>query len=126
MAGASINIKVPATFSGKASEKDFKIGFVSNWVMREARQIETDMRKIVAEYQALQSGAKTVDEVDSELFNSAEGLLDRRYALVREILESNGLAFDLDFWDRNCGPDAVNAFIYQATHKDAEEVKKKL
>ena len=126
MAGASIDIAIDAVEGGKPSPVKFKIGFVSNWVMREARELERDMQDIVAEYEALLSGKKAPDELNEALVEKANTFLDRRYKIIEEILVTNGHKFDLDWWDKCTEPTQVNAFIYQATHKDHAEVKKKL
>jgi hypothetical protein len=94
--------------------------------MKEARDLETDMHSIVGQYNALVSGDKAPDEMDPDIIEKATTILDRRYNLIREILTSNGHSFDLDWWDKCTEPSQVNAFIYQATHKDHAEVKKKL
>lgn len=125
MAGAVITLKVPYTEWGKVKEAEFKIGFVSNWVTRELKELTEDAFKVRNEAQALASGEKQFKDANNELFQKAENLLDRKYELVKELLESNGYEFDLKFWDRKTDPEAVNTFLFTAVHKDLQGSKKK-
>jgi hypothetical protein len=125
MAGKTVTLRVPCRKLGKEDFVEFKVGFVSNWVTREYKELTEDALSVWQEAQELKSGNKSVKEADSEVFKRAENLLDRKYALVQEILETNGYEFDHKFWDRKTEPQAVNDFIAQAVHKDLVSGKKK-
>lgn len=126
MAGVTVTLKVPYVSWGKTQEETFKISFVSNWATNEFKEITEDSIEIHKEYLALKSNEKTFDGSSSDIFNRGQNLLERKYELLKDILESNGHEFNAKFWDRKTDPDTVNKFIMQAIHKDLQGSKKKV
>ena len=124
MAGAIVDLEVPCRIKGKDSSNIYTISFVSNWAVRQYKELTEDSIMGFREVMALRTGEKKVDEVDKAVISKFETLLDRKYAIVKDILETNDYQFDLEFWDRCCDPNVVNDFIKNSIHKDMAGQKK--
>lgn len=125
MAGNTVKLEVPCRIFGRATSKEFTISFVSNWATKQYKELTEDALEVWKEAQLLRNGEKTMQDANQETFKRAEDLLERKFALVEDILTSNGYEYDAKFWDRNCDPNAVNDFIMQSVHKDVNPGGKK-
>jgi hypothetical protein len=125
MAGKIILLAVPFNHMGTMDKKPFSISFVSNWATREFEALTRDSLAIWQEANALRTGNKKIEDANNEILERAESLLQRKYDLVQDIIESNGYEFDLKWWDRRTDPNAVNAFLRDCVQKDTADSKKK-
>ena len=115
----------------KVRNKNFDIGFISNYMIREhAKIIEDSNRaaKLYADFKQAQNdnNIKRMEELAAALLDfDKNDYFKRRTDLIEEILTENGIDFDPKWWDRKTGPDDIMLFLNEAINKDVNESKKK-
>jgi hypothetical protein len=129
---------------------DIKIDFVSNYVIREYNNLissTTDVKikwdkvmDITNEIEKLrtdkpegykvkvESLRKDVVSISDEIMkHQPEGLLDKRFDIIKVILDDNGIKdeslLSFEFWDRKVEPQDIMEFLTFAVYKDIDKKK---
>lgn len=114
--------------------RSFKIDLVSNWVRRryaEMVEASTRMQELsgeiagiieelgkVTEPDQFASIQERADKARAEINERKNEVLEARQEVIEELLESNGLKYDGDWWDKKTGPEDVNDFLLACLNKD--------
>lgn len=120
--------------------KKFEIDLVSNWVLREyAKLHELSIQlvhlqvEIAGKAQETADAIQQVDDVEKaqEMQQSIIDMKDKfdekqreivmlRNDIVRELLESNDIEYDGEWWDRRTGTEDINDFLLTCVNKDVK------
>lgn len=114
----------------------FEIDLVNNWV----REKYDDMLGLVSDLTGIgdevdllikEAEGKTlieqkeiglkIKEKSKELRTVKKEIGTLRNDIIRELIESNELKYDLNFWDRKCDVDDINNFMLTALRKDVAQ-----
>jgi hypothetical protein len=119
--------------------KDFDIGFVNNYCHEKYSELAslaldlqdtkdlTDARKKVEAGDA-DGAQKALRDIDKKRVEITQRIVKLREEILRELVESNGIEFDAEWWKHKASVNDINDFIYESIMKDTEKstvVKKK-
>lgn len=148
--GKVLNFELEYREKGEKKILNLTIDFVSNWCIREFGEIFagvatvknswdaiSDLNAELAEAKALKEDGykekvsfikeRIKSETDAILTFSNNGFLERRFALVKQILIDNGVTDEKvlspEFWDRNVDPAVMIEFLTACVYKDMDKKK---
>lgn len=107
--------------------KIFKISFVSNWVIYQYEQHNKNLlalQKLYAELELVPSKER-MKELADEIQTLGKDVLKNKLEIVEEILISNDLAFDRDWWERRTDAADIHRFLNLCAFKDIDMTSKK-
>ena len=108
----------------------FDIELVNNYVHEQyskLTELSYDLVSLADEVGNLQLGeiAAGVKRIRAESNVKKAELCRVRDDIVRELLESNGYDFDVDWWKRKTSPDDMNDFMIACVRRDTKGTVKK-
>jgi hypothetical protein len=72
----------------------------------------------VTEPEQFASIQERADKARAEINERKNEVLEARQEVIEELLESNGLKYDGDWWDKKTSPEDVNDFLLACLNKD--------
>ena len=109
-------------------KKTFKISFVSNWVIYQYEQLNRKLVKLQELYNSLEKLPNKIEikKIADEITDMGASLHAERLEIVEELITSNDMKFDLNFWERKTDVSDIMGFINQCAFKDTILSKKKV
>lgn len=117
----------------KVRNKEFNIDLVNNEVNRlyqeinetslEMTQISIDIKSMTAERKKddrpfTEEETKKIETLSERVKAARFELIDKRWKIIKELMETNGYDFDFDFWNRRTGPEDLNQFVFDCLDVD--------
>lgn len=111
-------------------DKSFDITFVNNWCREQYQEmlcIVDEITTIPAQYEEIRNSEKSGKQQLEEMkaLNTRQHELTRkvseiRFAIIRELMETNGYEFDERWWKRKTDVDDLNDFMLSCMQKDVK------
>lgn len=113
--------------------KSFKIDFVSNYVHEKYQELvgltyslidNTNLDEILELGKTDKKQANAlIKEVEGKRKTLANDIIEIRREIIKELVESNGIAYDAQWWLKRTAPDDINEFMMNCIKQDLQDVK---
>lgn len=122
--------------------KKFEIDLVSNWVLREyGRLHELSIQLVQMQVDIAGKAQNLADEIQTAELEEAQEkqaeivklkdefdakqreIVNLRNNIVQELLVSNDIEYDEEWWDKRTGTEDINDFLLKCANKDVKKSK---
>ena len=114
-------------------DKSFKVDFVSNYVHERYQELVGLTYSLVdnASLDEILEIGKTdkvkakelIKEVEKKRKSIAGDIIEIRRDIIKELVESNGISYDANWWLKRTAPDDINEFMLSCVRQDMEKSK---